>query len=90
LITIADTAGICSEHSYKYYFGQWGISKNLPIAAKKAAIIALGKRVRDNNSTPAIFYNDQVINKKRLRRTINDAEKKINQPDNDIQLKNNV
>jgi hypothetical protein len=89
-MTITDSTGVYSEHSYKYYFSQWGISKNVPISMKEAAIVALGKRVRDNNSTPAILYNNQAINKKRLIRHINDAEKKRNQADNDIQLKTNV
>jgi hypothetical protein len=89
-MTITDSAGVFREHSYKYYFSQWGISKNVPISVKEAAIVALGKRVRDNNSTPAILWNDQAINKKRLRRHIHDSEKKLNQADSDIQLKTNV
>ena len=79
-----------SEHSYKYYFNQWGVTKNIPMPVKEAAIAALGKRIRDNNSSPAVFYNDQAINKKRLRRHMSAAEKKLEDADNNIQLGSNV
>ena len=79
-----------SEHSYKYYFSQWGISKNIPGTVKDAAILALGKRIRDCNSTPAVHYKGQGINKKRLRRHISAAEKKKEDADSYIQLSSNV
>jgi len=79
-----------SEHSYKYYFGQWGVSKNIPGTVKDAAILALGKRTRDSNSTPGVHYNGQIINKKRLRRHISAAEKKKGDADSNIQLSSNV
>jgi len=75
---------------------QWGITKNIPGSAKQAAVVALGKRARDNNSTPAVFYNDnntegdRVIDKKRLRRHIATTEKKKEAADITLQLSNNV
>ena len=79
-----------SEHSYKYYFSQWGVSKNIPGTVKDAAIMALGKRIRDGNSTPEVQYNGQTINKKRLRRHISVAEKKKEGADSNIHLSSNV
>lgn len=70
-----------SEHSYKYCFSQWGVSKNIPMDVEKAAILALRKRIR-GNSTLRVFYNNQAVNKKRLIRYINDQEKKIDTAEN--------
>jgi len=78
------------ENSYKYYFSRWGINKNIPGPVKEAAIVALGKRIRDNTSTPEIFYNDQAITKKRLRRHISVAEKKKETTDSNIHLSSNA
>ncbi len=89
--TIADSPHVCSEHSYKYYFNQWGVTKNIPGPVKDAAITALGKRIRDNSrSTPAVFYNGHEINKKRLRRHISTAEKKKEEAESNIHLSSNV
>jgi hypothetical protein len=87
---IADSPCVYREHSYKYYFSQWGVTKNIPGPVKEAAIVALGKRIRDSRSTLAVFYNDQAINKKRLRRHISAAEKKKVEADSNIQLSSNV
>jgi hypothetical protein len=89
--TIADSPHVYSEHSYKYYFSQWGVTKNIPGPVKDAAIMALGKRIRDSSrSTPAVLYNGQEINKKRLRRHISTGEKKKEETDSNIQLSSNV
>ena len=88
---IADSTHVYSENSYKYYFSQWGVTKNISGRVKDAAIMALGKRVRDGSrSTPAVLYNEQEINKKRLRRYISATEKKKEEADNNIQLSTNA
>jgi hypothetical protein len=89
--TIADSPHVYSEHSYKYYFSQWAVTKKIPGPVKDAAIMALGKRIRDSSrSTPAVLYNGQEINKKRLRRHISTAEKKKEEANSNIQLSSNV
>ena len=88
--TIADSSYVNSANSYKYYFSQWGVNKSIPGTVKDSAILALGKRIRDSNSTPAVRYNGQEIDKKRLRRHISDTEKKREDADSNIQLSNNV
>ncbi|KAI1372771.1 hypothetical protein F4677DRAFT_431474 [Hypoxylon crocopeplum] len=57
---------------YKYYFKKWGIFKSVPSSAKEKAIVALGKRDRDGEITGGVRYKGEVIDKKRLRRHIND------------------
>jgi hypothetical protein len=79
-----------SENSYKYYFSKWGVSKTIPGTVKDAAILALGKRIRDSNSTPAVHYNGQALDKKRLRRHISATEKKREDVDSNIQLSSNA
>ena len=86
---------LCSEHSYKYYFNLWGVTKNIPAPVKEAAILALGKRTRGGYSTPEIAYKkdeDQIIpiDKKRIKRHIKTLESKRNKEEGQIQLSNNV
>jgi len=79
-----------SEHSYKYYFNQWGVNKNIPGPVKDIAIVALKKRSRDSTSTPPVFWNDHKIPKEKLQRHMKVAEKKRKTTDDDLQLKGNV
>ena len=84
-----------SEHTYKYYFNLWGVTKNIPGPVKEAAITALGKRTRGQYSTPDIVYRkdeDQIIpiDKKRIKRHIKTVESKRRQEEGQIRLGNNV
>ena len=58
------------------------------MSVKDDAIVALGKRIRGNNSTPDVFYNDQAIDKKKLRRHITATEKKLSKEEESVQLRN--
>jgi len=66
----------CSPNSYKYYFNQWGVNKSTPSRVKDAAIVALGKRVKNRMSSPKVYYKDHPIDKKKLARHIAATEKK--------------
>ncbi|KAI8633005.1 hypothetical protein F5Y19DRAFT_285198 [Xylariaceae sp. FL1651] len=57
---------------YKYHFKKWDISKSIPSAVKDLAISVMGKRVRAGTAVGGIRYKGMEIDKKRLRRYIND------------------
>ncbi|CZR64442.1 uncharacterized protein PAC_14340 [Phialocephala subalpina] len=83
------------ENSYKYYFTQWGVTKNIPALVKDAALTALGKRTRVGYSTPEVWYkkgDDQIlpIDKKRIKRHIKTVEVERSKKADQIQLGNNV
>jgi hypothetical protein len=61
-----------SVRQYKYHFKKWQIAKSIPSAVKNKAIQTLGKRVRDGTEFGGIRYKGVEIDKKRLRRYIND------------------
>ncbi|KAJ2985231.1 hypothetical protein NUW58_g5646 [Xylaria curta] len=79
-LSVEEVAGImkcqyqfdASVRQYKYHFKKWEISKSIPSAVKDQAIRTLGKRVRDGTAFRGIKYKGVEIDKKRLRRYIND------------------
>ncbi|KAH6673207.1 hypothetical protein B0J14DRAFT_66218 [Halenospora varia] len=78
------------ERQYKYQLRKWDITKKVPSNKKEAAIIAIGKRTRDVNSSLAIKYHGEEVDKKRLRRYINTTEKAKLRQEQGLQLSSNV
>ncbi|KAI0964809.1 hypothetical protein F4678DRAFT_454824 [Xylaria arbuscula] len=57
---------------YKYHLKKWKISKSVSSDVKNQAIQILGKRIRDGKAAGGIRYRGVEIDKKKLRRYIED------------------
>ncbi|KAI1110727.1 hypothetical protein F5Y14DRAFT_427680 [Nemania sp. NC0429] len=60
---------------YKYHFKKWDTPKSVSSAVKDQAIQILGKRARDGASSRGIRYKGVEIDKKKLRRHIDDQQR---------------
>ncbi|CAJ2509436.1 Uu.00g144620.m01.CDS01 [Anthostomella pinea] len=59
-----------------YHFKKWNISKSIPSSIKDQAIKTIRKRTRDGKATGGVKFNGEDIDKKRLRRHLNDTSRR--------------
>lgn len=72
---VLHSTDVVSVRQYKYHLKKWDISKSISSSVKDQAIKAIRKRVRDGETVGGVRYKGEEVDKKRLRRYLDDQRR---------------